>query len=52
MRQSEGAGTALTRFGAPDDEDEAPTGANWTAAARVHKWYLDTMTVRGVTLAI
>jgi hypothetical protein len=51
----EGAGTSLSRFTSPDDEDEATTAARIArhrAEARVQKWYSDTMTLRGVTFPI
>ncbi|MFZ0387513.1 MAG: hypothetical protein WAL22_17760, partial [Solirubrobacteraceae bacterium] len=51
----EGAGTSLSRFTSPDDEDDAAKAARIArhrAEARVQKWYSDTMTLRGVTFPI
>jgi hypothetical protein len=51
----EGAGSSLMRFTSPDDEDEPATAARIArqrAEARAHKWYSDTMTLRGVSFPI
>jgi hypothetical protein len=51
----EGAGSSLMRFTSPDDEDEVAKAARIArhrAEARVHRWYADTMTLRGVTFPI
>jgi hypothetical protein len=51
----EGAGSSLMRFTSPDDEDEAARAARVArhrAEARVHKWYSDRLTLRGVTFPI
>jgi hypothetical protein len=51
----EGAGTSLSRFTSPDDEDDAAMAARIArhrAEARVQKWYSDAMTLRGLSFPI
>jgi hypothetical protein len=51
----EGAGSWLMRLTSPDDEDATANAARIArqrTEARVHKWYSDTMTLRGVSFPI